>query len=96
MTFTVVARYTVTDGHTDRLLELLRQVREETLKEPGCISYEPHRSADDESVFFIVERYQEAADFDHHFSTPHVRDIVLGQIVPLLSDRVVTKGPPIF
>ncbi|MEN0135029.1 MAG: putative quinol monooxygenase [Rhodococcus sp. (in: high G+C Gram-positive bacteria)] len=96
MTFTVAARYTVTDGHTDQVLDLLEQVRTQTLQEPGCLAYEPHRSADHDNVLFIVEKYREPADFDHHFATTHVQEIVLGQIVPLLSDRVVTKGTPAY
>ena len=78
------------------MLELLEQVREQTLQEPGCICYEPHRSADHDNVVFIVEKYRDPSDFDHHFSTPHVQNIVLGQIVPLLSERIVTKGIAAF
>jgi quinol monooxygenase YgiN len=94
MTFTVAARYTVTDGNTDAVLNLLEQVRTLTLQEPGCLSYEPHRSADDDNIVFIIEKYREPADFDHHFASDHVQEIVLQQIVPMLTERLVTKGTP--
>jgi quinol monooxygenase YgiN len=94
MTFSVAARYTVREGETEQVLAHLARVREETLKEPGCLSYEPHRSSDDDNVVFIIESYADASDFDHHLSTPHFKNDVVGKVIPLLTERLVTKGSP--
>ncbi|MEN0139657.1 MAG: antibiotic biosynthesis monooxygenase family protein [Rhodococcus sp. (in: high G+C Gram-positive bacteria)] len=94
MTFSVVARYTVRAGHTDQVLEHLARVREQTLQEPGCLSYQPHRSSEDDNVVFIIESYTQPSDFDHHISTDHFKDDVLGKVLPLLTERTVVKGVP--
>lgn len=94
--FAVAARYEVPSEHLAKVVELLASVRTHTLQELGCLSYEPHRSDVDPNVLFIIEQYEAAEDFDHHCSTPHFKEIVLGEIVPLLRGRTVIKGSPLF
>ena len=95
-TFSVSARYEVAPEHVPQVVKLLESVRAQSLQEPGCRMYEPHVSADDPSVIFILEQYDAAEDFEHHCSTPHFIQTVKGQIVPLLLSRTVTKGSPLF
>jgi len=96
MAFSVAARYVMKEGAAETVLSHLARVRQESLKEPGCVSYEPHRSVDDENVVFIIEKYETEDDFDHHVSTDHFIADVLGKVVPLLVERTVTKGRPAF
>jgi quinol monooxygenase YgiN len=42
-----------------------------TRKEPGCIRYELHQSAEDETIFLFYEKWAGKSAVDKHFKTPH-------------------------
>ncbi|RKT87864.1 Quinol monooxygenase YgiN [Saccharopolyspora antimicrobica] len=93
MSFVVVARYVVQPGERDRVLELLTPMVAASLAEPGCRRYGVHTGVEDD-VVVLVEEYDGEADFARHCETEHFQRIVLGQVVPLLADRQVTRCTP--
>jgi quinol monooxygenase YgiN len=85
----VIARYTVTDGKGDEVLELLSTLTEAARSEPGNRGFTVYRQVDDDREVVLLERYASAAAFEEHRATAHFKELVLGQIVPLLDRREV-------
>ncbi len=85
----VIARYTVTFGNELEVESLLTQLAEATRTEPGNLSFATYRQLDDERQLVLLERYASLDAFKAHRATVHYNDLVLGQIVPRLDDRVV-------
>lgn len=85
----VIARYTVTFGNELEVASLLTQLAEATRAEPGNLSFATYRQLSDEREIVILERYASLDAFTAHRATKHYKDLVLGQIVPRLDNRVV-------
>jgi quinol monooxygenase YgiN/predicted GNAT family acetyltransferase len=85
----VIAHYTVTFGNEIEVASLLNQLAEATRAEPGNLSFEAYRQLNDEREIVLLERYASLDAFAAHRATGHYNDLVLGQIVPRLDNRVV-------
>ncbi|MDX6610679.1 MAG: hypothetical protein QOF85_2604 [Solirubrobacterales bacterium] len=85
----LIARHTITPGKIDEVLPLLPKLAAAALTEPGCLAFDVFRSLDDEHSYVLLERYTSRAALDAHRETEHFKDLVLGQIVPRLSSRVL-------
>jgi quinol monooxygenase YgiN/predicted GNAT family acetyltransferase len=85
----VIARYTVTFGNELEVTSLLAQLAEAARAEPGNLSFAAYRQLDDEREIVILERYDSLDAFAAHRASAHYQDLVLGQIVPRLDNRVV-------
>lgn len=85
----VIARYTVTFGNEIEVASLLNQLADATRAEPGNLSFEAYRQLNDERGIVLLERYASLDAFSAHRATEHYNDLVLGQIVPRLDNRVV-------
>ncbi len=46
---------------------------EETLREPGCISYQFHTAASPAITFFVFEEWESEEALAAHFETPHLQ-----------------------
>ncbi len=49
-------------------------MREATLKEPGCISYQSYFDRADPGTIFIFEEWEDDAALTAHFTAPHMAD----------------------
>lgn len=85
----LIARHTITPGKIGEVLPLLPKLAAAALTEPGCLAFDVFRSLDDEHSYVLLERYTSRAALDAHRETEHFKDLVLGQIVPRLSSRVL-------
>lgn len=85
----VIARYTISGGNEDEVLALLPRLAEASRAEPGNVSFVAYRRLDDDRQVVLLERYASRDAFAAHRESPHFKDLVLGQIVPLLDSRVV-------
>jgi quinol monooxygenase YgiN len=85
----VIARYTISAGKEEEVLALLPKITEAARTEPGNVSFVAYRQLDDDREVVLLERYVSREAFAAHRETPHFKDLVLGQIVPLLDSRVV-------
>ena len=84
----LIARWTVPSEHRDTVLEALaRMTTEVTANEPGCLLYHSNISNDDPNVIVLYERYTDGEALEIHREAEHFKSIVLGEIVPLLSNR---------
>lgn len=55
--------------------------------EPGTLLFRPHRSADNDHLFFLYELFVDQAAFEAHQKTPHFQTLILGEAVPMLARR---------
>ena len=71
------------------VLGLLAELRAASLAEPGCLDYEVLASVDDAGALVLIERYRDSSALEYHRLSDHYRELVVGQIVPLLESRHV-------
>ncbi|MEU3221831.1 putative quinol monooxygenase [Streptomyces sp. NPDC006976] len=91
MPVTVVARWVAGEGHGDTIEKLLADIRERSLAEPGCLAYSGYRAAGSDLEFVLIEEYADAGALERHQASDHYRDLVLGEVVPLLAERHVGR-----
>lgn len=84
---TVVARYRTQPGAGDRVAEVLARHVAATRAEPGCVQFEASRSREDPDEFVLFEKYVDEAAFEAHRVSTHFATYILGQVVPMLTER---------
>jgi quinol monooxygenase YgiN len=94
MDYVVTVRYRAKPGEADTIRQIFRIMREASLREPGCLTYEIHEATEDQSVFFIYERYTDAAAFRAHQDSEHYQREVRGRAIALLEARQVERWMP--
>jgi quinol monooxygenase YgiN len=77
------ARPGLADAFRDKVVELVRAVRQE----PGCVTFTAYEARDTPGCFYLYEIYSDAAAFDAHLKTDHVHRFISS--IPELS----TGGP---
>lgn len=91
----VFATWQVKEGHIDTVLNVLKTVREESIKENGNLFYTIQQSNTDTNTLILFEGYSNEAAVEEHRNTSHFQDLLLGQIVPLLASREIVLTTPI-
>lgn len=69
--------------------EVIQRFAQVCRTEPGCISYDVFRSADQPERFLSVETYIDGEAFAAHRDSDHFRTIGLGELLPLAVTREV-------
>jgi len=91
----VFATWKVQAGQIENVLNILKTVGEESVKEAGNLFYQIHQSNADVNTLVLFEGYKnEAAILDHRNST-HYQNLVVGKIIPLLENREVVLTTPL-
>ena len=85
----VVARWQLSAQSVEGVLDLLAELREQTLAEPGCQGYDVFRSTLSPEQLLLLERYRDDAAIAAHRASPHYQTLVVQRILPLISDRKV-------
>jgi quinol monooxygenase YgiN len=83
----LIVKWVASDGAHEDIADVLRTMREKTLTEPGCLSYEVYQSSDDPHEFMLVERYRDDAAIAEHSQTDYFKEYVLGRAMPALKSR---------
>lgn len=68
----LIATLTIKPGSFDAIMEAVTPCLHATRKEEGCISYDLHRSVDDDNKLVFVERWESLEHLNAHFQTPHL------------------------
>ena len=84
---TVVARIKAKPGMAETLRDELLALVPPTTREGGCITYDLHRSVDDEALFMFYENWCSREDLDEHLARPHMQAF-LGKVGALLAEPV--------
>lgn len=88
-TVIVVAHWETTDDALSEVLAHIAALQPRSLAEPGCLGYEVLQSIDQPNSLTLIETYRDSAALDAHRDSTHYRELVIGRILPLLSDRAV-------
>lgn len=75
------------EGEAEAVADVLRRMADAVKSEPGTLLFWPHRSPENERVFFLYELYTDESAFQAHQKTDHFKSLVLGQAVPKLARR---------
>jgi quinol monooxygenase YgiN len=75
------------EGEAEAIAEVLRRMADAVKAEPGTLLFWPHRSPENERVFFLYELYTDENAFQAHQQTDHFKSLVLGQALPRLARR---------
>jgi quinol monooxygenase YgiN len=93
--FVIVAQWYAKDGKQDEVAALLAEMVPHSRAEPGCRLFVANRSTDDSRRFILYEQFTDRAAFEAHTATAAFKEIVVGQIVPLLETRVREVCEPV-
>jgi len=85
----VFATWKVTDGHVENVLNILKTVHDESIKEKGNLFYKIHKSNSDANTLVLFEGYTSEEAVTEHRNSAYFQDLVLGKIVPLLEKREI-------
>ena len=69
----VVVKQPVRAKYADDWPDLVAEITAATRAEPGCVSYDWCRSADDPNLWILVEAYVDRAAGDAHVASEHFR-----------------------
>jgi len=72
----VVAKSYAKADRLEQLLELSREMVEETNKEQGCISYELFQDVKDPNVLVIIEEWESQEALDRHMASEHFKRLI--------------------
>ncbi|HET6736372.1 putative quinol monooxygenase [Mycobacterium sp.] len=90
----VVARWQTTESSLGTVLAHIAALRPQSLAEPGCLGYEAFQGLDQPTTVVLIEHYRDGAALDTHRSSSHYKELVVGRILPLLTDRRVELLQP--
>ena len=71
---TVIARIKAKTGEVQRVKEELLKLLAPTRAENGCINFDMHQGATDQSQFLFHENWTSKAALEAHFETPHIKN----------------------
>ncbi|WP_256010277.1 putative quinol monooxygenase [Desertivirga xinjiangensis] len=86
----VIVKWKIKETETERILNLLPTLVEQTRNEKGNLSYNIYQSAEDPNVLFLHERYVNADAAEEHKAASHYQETVALQIIPHLEVREVS------
>ena len=87
MSFVLVVRMTAAEGREGEALEVMRELAEESRKEPGCELYLPVRDPENSRSFLFYEQYRDQAAFEEHGGSEHFQRLAVGRLFPLMESR---------
>ena len=88
MAYVLAVSWTAKAGNEAEVQDILRKLGEASRQEPGVITYTTHVDPDNPREFFIYEKYHDESGLEAHQETPHFKEYVLEQAIPLLESRV--------
>jgi (4S)-4-hydroxy-5-phosphonooxypentane-2,3-dione isomerase len=82
-------------GCEQALEDVFEDMTVSTRQEPGCITYQLHRSLNDPLHYFLYECYVDESAYRFHQSTDHFARVVKGIIPSLVEGRELQQYRPI-
>ena len=85
---TLAVKYQCNPGKSDDVIAALRRMSALVKQhEPGCHAYQISRSNDDPDALLLYELYTDQAALEFHAQTSHFKEIVQGEVIPMLLSR---------
>jgi quinol monooxygenase YgiN len=82
----VVAILKAQAGKEREMEDALRAMIPKVQPEEGTLAYVLHRAQNEPGKFLFYEKYKDKAAFDHHGSTPYIKEL-FSKIGPLLDGK---------
>jgi quinol monooxygenase YgiN len=95
VSYVIAATYTAKDGEAEGVQAALERMTPLTREEPGCLTYQAHRSLEDPNVFFLYEQYDDEDAFQVHAASEYFERYIKGEAWPRLSTRQVVRARPL-
>ncbi|MEU8717261.1 putative quinol monooxygenase [Streptomyces sp. NPDC093272] len=92
MAYTVVAHYRCAPEDEATVRAALVRAREATRAEPANLMYEVHAVEGEPGGFLLYERYTDREGFEAHKASAHFAEVIVGVVLPLLTERTITFG----
>jgi quinol monooxygenase YgiN len=73
---TVLAKVKAREGKEEDVKKELLTLVDLTRSESGCVSYDLHKSKNDNRLFMFYENWTSTEDFDNHLNMPHLKDFI--------------------
>lgn len=83
------AKWQVKEGQLQSVLSLLPELIRKSNSEAGNLFYKIHQSIGDPNTLLLYEGYVDEESLNTHKGSAHFQEVVVGQIVPLLTNREV-------
>lgn len=80
--------YTFPIDDADRAADLLRELRDLTREEPGCLRYEVSRAIEHPNIFALYEEYVDEAALKSHLASETFQRLGVNGIRLLAKERV--------
>jgi quinol monooxygenase YgiN len=80
--------YTFAPDDADRAADLLRELRELTRIEPGCVTFNVARALDNPGIFTLYEEYIDEAALKSHLASDTFNRLGINGIRLLAKERV--------
>lgn len=87
----IVARWTAVPNQADKVAAILHRFLPRAQAEPGIKLFQISRGKDDAAQFLFYEVFADEAAFAAHQASEHFKTLILGEALPLLSDRQRTQ-----
>jgi quinol monooxygenase YgiN len=87
MSIVLIATWIAKPGHEDDIARIIATMTPLSRAEPGCESYQAHRSTEDPRTFLLYERYADEAAAEAHRASEHFKAHVEGEALDLLERR---------
>jgi quinol monooxygenase YgiN len=87
--------YTFPPEKADEAAALLIRLRDASLTETGCLSYDVAQSIESPEVFVLHEKWADQAALDVHYATEHFTTLGLQGVRPLAVSRVGHRCRPL-
>lgn len=87
----ITAEWRTRPEHAETVRRLMLQAAAAVrANEPGNLLYLAHQDPKDPTHFLFYEQYADQAALEAHVASTHYKELVAGQLVPLLTERHVS------
>jgi quinol monooxygenase YgiN len=83
----LIVKLRVRPGTEEECKNWMRAMEKETRKEPGCLMYVAHQSADDPTLLAFYEQYKDEGALEAHRAAPYFKQIVEGTMSKFVVSR---------
>lgn len=83
----IIAKNFINEGKSDKVIPLIKELANETVKEDGCIKFEFYQDENNADILFMVEEWESKELLENHMFSEHFK-----RIVPKLSEYMDKKA----
>lgn len=83
----VIAKFFVDQNKIDQFIKLSKELIENTRKESGCIKYELFEDTTKNTIFSIIEEWENTQALDAHFNSKHFIKLI-PQLELIVTQRI--------